>query len=87
VSTPEAVAALERFGEFLADHEPHRWEKVGPCVWCADCNLRLYQGELPDHKDPGRAERQANCDHDWDPEMGQGFYIVCRTCGYQEWCE
>jgi hypothetical protein len=73
--------------ELLASHEPHRWEAIGLCVWCADCNVRLYVGELPERKDPGRAERQAACDHDWDPEMGFGFYGLCVNCGYKEWFE
>jgi len=81
----EAMQALEKLAAFLAEHEPHRWEEVGPCVYCADCNMRLYQGSLPDHKDPSRAARQAACDHDWDPEMGQGFYFVCVKCGFKEW--
>ena len=71
----------------LAAHESHRWEEVAPCVYCADCNVRLYQGVLPDDRDPGRAARQAACDHDWDMDFGLGFYLVCRTCGLQEWTE
>ncbi|MDQ6910594.1 MAG: hypothetical protein M3Z84_07415 [Actinomycetota bacterium] len=35
----------------LTDHVGHRWRKVrrpdgGGSVWCADCNVRLYQGAL-----------------------------------------
>jgi hypothetical protein len=71
----------------LAEHEDCRWEQVGPCVYCVDHNLRLYQGGLPESRDPGRAERQAACNHDWDDEMGQGFYGLCVKCGYQEWFE
>ncbi len=26
-------------------------------------------------------------DHDWDPDMGAGFYYVCRCCGELEWTE
>ena len=73
------------FEELLATHEHHQWEQVGLCVYCTICHERLYQGELPSNRDPGRAERQAACDHDWDMEFGQGFYLVCRTCGLKEW--
>jgi hypothetical protein len=69
----------------LAEHDAHRWEAVGLCVWCADCNVRLYEGDLPERKDLGRAERQAACDHEWDQEMGQGFYFLCTKCGFKEW--
>jgi hypothetical protein len=27
-------------------HATHRLEQVGPCVYCADCNVRLYQGRV-----------------------------------------
>lgn len=63
------------------------WQQIGPCVYCADHHERLYQGELPLERDPGRVKRQAECDHDWDPEMGQGFYWLCRRCGFKEWTE
>lgn len=80
----QTAAALESLAAFLAEHEPHDWRQVGGCVWCA-CGVRLYQGDLPDHKDPGRAGRQATCDHDWDWEFAQGFYGICHKCGAREW--
>jgi len=46
-----------------------------------DCNERLYHGQLPDDRRPA-------CDwHDWDDEMGQGFYFQCKRCGVIEWSE
>jgi hypothetical protein len=73
--------------DLIQEHRPHRWEEVGICVWCVDCNVRLYQGNLPEWKDPGRPARQALCDHDWDPEAGLGFYFICTKCGFKEWAE
>lgn len=81
----QARPALEGLAAFLAEHEPHPWREVGSCVYCIPCGVRLYQGGLPEHKDPGRAARQAACDHDWDPDMGQGFYFICLNCGFKEW--
>jgi hypothetical protein len=78
---------MPEVAELLAAHEEHRWVEVAPCVYCDDCNIRLYQGTLPERKDPGRAARQAACDHEWDAERGFGFYVLCVNCGYQEWTE
>jgi len=82
---PEARAAVEAFGAQLAEHAPHPWRQVGGCVYCVPCGLRLYQGDLPEHKDPGRAARQAACDHDWDWGFAQGFYGICHACGAKDW--
>lgn len=36
--------------ETFAFHADHCWEQVGRCVYCVDCNTRLYQGHIPpDH--------------------------------------
>ena len=41
--------------EMFAHHAPHKWKQVGRCVWCHDCNVRLYQGTLPaDRREPKR---------------------------------
>lgn len=72
----------------LAEHEAHTWEQVGLCVWCTDCDVRLYEGELP-------AERRTvpKCpdgQHDWDngDSMAQcGFFFLCLRCGAKEWTE
>ena len=65
----------------IAAHAPHTWRQVGLCVYCDDCGERLYQGQLPD-------DRRPKCDrHDWDDEMGQGFYFQCKRCGVIEWSE
>lgn len=62
-------------------HDTCTLEQVGPCVYCADHNERLYQGMLPADKRPPCTE------HDWDEEKGLGFYFQCRTCGVMEWTE
>ena len=31
----------------ITDHKDHEWEFRKPCVYCKDCNIRLYQGKLP----------------------------------------
>lgn len=43
----EAVAAVTALFEEIARHEDHTWEQVGRCVYCVDCNQRLYQGRVP----------------------------------------
>lgn len=39
------------FEEFLADikacQENHSLKQVGSCVYCIDCDKRLYQGTIP----------------------------------------
>lgn len=62
-------------------HDTCNLEQVGPCVYCADHNVRLYQGVLPKDQRPECKE------HDWDEETGLGFYFQCRTCGEMEWPE
>lgn len=70
----------DTIGALLAEHQAHgEWHQVGPCVYCK-CGRRLYQGRVPGAKD---------CDgeHDWDYDFGQGFYYLCRRCGFKEWTE
>jgi len=28
----------------------HTWYEVKPCVYCKECNVRLYQGTVPEDK-------------------------------------
>jgi hypothetical protein len=69
----------------LAAHDACQLEQVGPCVYCKDHGLRLYHGSLPDNK--RTAPKCAPGEHDWDPEMGQGFYYLCTRCSEIEWAE
>jgi hypothetical protein len=69
----------------LLEHDGCAWKQVGPCVWCTDHGIRLYQGTLLERKRV--IPRCAPEDHDWDPDTGQGFYYQCRTCGEIEWTE
>jgi hypothetical protein len=42
---------LKAFEEKLEIHSDHTWKRIGRCVYCDDCNERLYQGRIPDdHK-------------------------------------
>lgn len=52
---PEAViAAFEAWASALNVHENCVWKQVGRCVYCADHDVRLYQGEPPkERKQPG----------------------------------
>lgn len=77
--TPELAAAT------LAEHEPCAWRQVGACVYCTDHGVRLYQGDLPDRK--RTIPKCAPDEHKWDPDFGQGFYVICEKCGVKEWCD
>lgn len=72
--------------EMLTGHAPCRWKQVGPCVYCEDHGIRLYQGTLPDDK---RTEPKcAPGEHRWDnaDSMCQaGWYFLCVLCGEQRW--
>jgi len=69
------------FAQMLNSHQSCTWEQVGPCVYCTDHDVRLYQGTLPE-------DRRPHCEaHDWDEEIGIGFYMQCRRCGVIEWFE
>lgn len=72
--------------EAVTGHEPHRWEQVGACVYCTDCNVRLYQGDLPENR--RTTPRCPDGQHTWDDgdSMSQcGFYLLCLRCGVTEW--
>ena len=69
----------------LVEHGECPWRQVGPCVYCTDHDVRLYQGDLPDRK--RTIPKCPDGQHDWDPEMGLGFYVICMTCGVKEWCD
>jgi hypothetical protein len=77
----KSIAAIDSWLATIKSHEPHEWQQVGPCVYCVPCNIRLYQGTLPEDKKPPCAE------HDWDYDSGMGFYYQCRKCGEMEWTE
>jgi hypothetical protein len=81
----KAVTAMNSLAEFIGAHKGCTWEQIGPCVWCKHHNLRLYQGDLPEHK--RTTPKCAPEDHDWDPDTGLGFYSQCRACRYIEWFE
>lgn len=40
-------------------HGEHKWEQIGSCVYCADCNVRLFRGMLP--TSPSMKSRTALC--------------------------
>jgi len=35
----------------MMEHKDHIWVEVSPCIYCDDCNVRLYQGTLPDNQE------------------------------------
>jgi len=39
----------------LSSHADHTWSQHGRCVYCDDCDIRLYQGKLP-----ARGDQKAN---------------------------
>ena len=72
---------LAELNRLLGEHQPCQWKQVGPCIYCADHDVLLYQGSLP-------TDRRPECkEHDWDEMAGQGFYMQCRICGEREWFE
>ena len=85
----ELSAAIRALDEIFRQHDKCEWGQVGPCVYCKSHGVRLYQGQLPDDRNPNKAI--CNRDgHDWDDanSMGQsGFYYLCQRCGEQEWTE
>lgn len=38
---------LAQYVDDIARHRDHLLRQVGRCVYCDDCNERLYQGTLP----------------------------------------
>ncbi len=98
MTTPgERAAADVAIAQWMKDigpegkHAGHEWKEVPPCVYCVTCNERLYEGSIPEWKDPALAAAKAACEHlehlmdDDGGEHGQGFYWVCADCGYQGW--
>lgn len=79
----EVNAALH---EMLTGHAPCVWKQVGPCVYCEDHGIRLYQGTLPDDK--RTTPKCSPGEHRWDDAnsmMQAGFYFLCVVCGEQRW--
>ena len=70
----------------LGVHADHELQEIDPCVYCVPCNVRLYQGRLPEGH-PNRPTACAPEDHDMDYESSQGFYGHCRKCGALDWYE
>lgn len=49
-ATMTPYEAAEALLAHIQPHEDHTWEQVGRCVYCVDCDARLYQGTVPsDH--------------------------------------
>lgn len=78
-------SVVDALGEMLEAHSLCTWEQVGLCVYCKGHGVRLYQGSLPD--DRRTVPICASDEHDWDNDMGQGYYFVCSVCGFVEWAE
>lgn len=38
---------LKSIRDDFARHVYHKKKQIGRCVYCVDCNKRLYQGRLP----------------------------------------
>lgn len=55
-----AKKAVEAMFAKIAKHDDHCWEQVGRCVYCVDCQQRLYQGTIPaDHTNVKRRVRDS----------------------------
>ena len=81
----------------LLTHATHHLEQVGPCVYCADCGVRLYQGRV-ERAQLALAEMQevlddikayeaavARCPHTIKVELLQGDgsrWRRCLLCGH-----
>ncbi len=35
----------------IDSHKDHKWVEIPPCIYCDDCGVKLYQGELPVDED------------------------------------
>ncbi len=46
VSEVDARNAAVLYLAELKVHDDHTWQQVGPCVYCVDCNKRLFQGTI-----------------------------------------
>lgn len=38
---------LKAIDDQIGVHQEHFWKQVGRCVYCSDCNVKLYQGSIP----------------------------------------
>jgi hypothetical protein len=48
MSTPEERKVVADYlNQLFGKHDEHTWTQIGRCVYCADCNQRLYQGTIP----------------------------------------
>jgi hypothetical protein len=57
--TPEMRAEVVRvLNDIASGHDQHFWTQIGRCVYCADCNKRLYQGTIPDSHEKVQAPRR-----------------------------
>lgn len=56
---PLIAKALAALDQVFVDHEDHTWKQIGRCVYCHDCDMRLYQGRIPkDHTNVATARKQ-----------------------------
>jgi hypothetical protein len=47
-ATPaDRQAAADYLNQLFGKHDAHVWTQIGRCVYCVDCNQRLYQGTIP----------------------------------------
>lgn len=46
MSHEDTVQAMGAYVEGLVACDGHTWEQVGRCVYCVDCNRRLFQGTV-----------------------------------------
>jgi hypothetical protein len=44
---PNVGEILEAIAAQIKSHDDHTWTQIGRCVYCSDCNQRLYQGTIP----------------------------------------
>lgn len=42
-----AVDAVNAMVTEIGRHDDHAWQQIGRCVYCHDCQERLYQGSIP----------------------------------------
>jgi hypothetical protein len=45
--------------DIASGHDQHTWMQIGRCVYCVDCNKRLYQGTIPQSHEKVKAPRRA----------------------------
>ena len=39
---------IEAIDRPIREHGEHPWEQIGRCVYCGPCQVRLYQGRIPE---------------------------------------